>query len=64
MNVAKPTVEVVISPTGVEVVRLYGASWADEEAAVALFQRLRPLLRQVSLLLTPRGDTRSGAKPS
>jgi hypothetical protein len=58
----QPKVEVVITPEGVEVVRLYGASWADEDAAVALFRRLSPFLRQVSLFLA--GDAVHESKPS
>jgi hypothetical protein len=60
----KPKVEVVINSTGVEVVRLYGSSWADEEIAIALLQRLRPLLRQVPGLLGVSALERKGAKPS
>jgi hypothetical protein len=61
---AKPKVEVVINSTGIEVVRLYGSSWADEEIAIALLQRLRPLLRQVPGLLSVPIDERRRAMPS
>ena len=61
----KPKVEVVITPGGVEVVRLYGASWADDEAALALFRRLAPLLRQVRFFLgLDSEDGRPDGKPS
>ena len=60
---AQPKVEVVITPEGVEVVRLYGTSWADEDAAVALFHRLSPFLQQVRLLLVG-GAKRLDPKPN
>jgi hypothetical protein len=49
---AQPKIEVVITEEGVEVVSLYGTSWADEDAAVTLFRKLSPFLRQVREFLT------------
>jgi len=43
----KAKVEVVFAADGVEVVRLYGASWSDQEPAVALYRQLIPFIRQV-----------------
>ena len=60
---AQPKVEVVFTPEGVEVVRLYGVSWADEDAAVALFHTLSPFLQQVRLLLVG-GAKRLDPKPN
>ena len=58
----KPKVEVVFTPIGVEVVRLYGASETDDEAALALYGRLAPWLRQIRLFLTSTDGDHSGAK--
>lgn len=48
----KPKVEVVFTSDGVEVVRLYGASWSDQPFTVSLFNRLAPLIRQIHEALT------------
>lgn len=47
MKSSTPKIEIVITPEGVDVVRLYGASWADQDATVALFHTLSPWIRQV-----------------
>jgi len=60
---SKPKLEVVISPSGIELVRLYGTSWSDQEPAVALFGRLAPMLRQIHQFLAPgQRNDRSMAK--
>lgn len=60
----KPKVEVVVTPTGIEVVRLYGTSWSDQEPAMALYHRLAPLLRQIQEFLQPASNDWPGRKPS
>jgi hypothetical protein len=57
---SKPKIEVVITRDGVDVVRLYGAGWCDSDAAVALYMRVAPLLRQIHVSLRT-GDL---AKPN
>ena len=61
---SKPKVEVVVTPAGIEVVRLYGTSWSDQEAAVTLYQRLAPLLRQIQSFLESSAEDQFGRKPS
>ena len=46
-ELGKPKVEVVFTTDGVEVVRLYGASWAHQEPALALYHQLAPFIRQI-----------------
>ncbi len=59
----KPRVEIVLSPEGVEVVRLYGASWDDQAPAVSLFDWLAPWIREVHFRLQHGKEPLSG-KPS
>jgi len=61
-----PKVEVVFTSGGVEVVRLYGASWSDQEPALALYRNLAPFIRQVHVrfreeLVRPSSGTSSPA---
>ena len=44
------------SPAGVEVVRLYGASWSDQPSAITLFNPLAPLIRQIHVFLNGGDD--------
>ena len=60
-SLPKPKVEVVITSAGVEAVRLYGTAWSDSEAAVTLFTRVVPFLRQIHAFLRP---AEGNAKPS
>jgi hypothetical protein len=50
----KPKVEVVFASDGIEVIRLYGTSWSDQEPALALYRQLAPFIRQIHVWLRER----------
>ena len=60
----KAKVEVVFAADGVEVVRLYGTSWSDQEPALALYRQLAPLIRQVHVRFREEPVRPSGGSPS
>ena len=64
-TIQKPKVEVVLTPDGVEAVRLYGANWSDQAPAVSLFDYLAPWIQEVHLRLQgAKKETSLSRKPS
>ena len=51
----EPTVTIVINCDGVKVVQFCGDGWQDEGQAQLIYEQIKPLIRQIDIVL--KGDT-------
>ncbi len=47
----EPTVTVVVNAGGVTAIQFCGESWQDEEETQEIYQRIKPLIQQIDLVL-------------